>query len=69
MRPYGGAHAAEISAEVTARNAAGDARVFYVDTTGWLVAADFTDGTHPNVQGSTKAATALSAAIRTIGLP
>jgi lysophospholipase L1-like esterase len=69
LRPFNGAHAAEIRAEVTARNAAGDARVYYIDTTGWLVAADFTDGLHPNVQGSRKAAAALVTAIMSIGLP
>jgi lysophospholipase L1-like esterase len=69
MRPFNGAHAAEIQAEVTARNAAGDARVYYIDTTGWLVAADFTDGLHPNAQGSQKAAAALVTAITAIGLP
>jgi len=69
MRPFNGAHAAEIQAEVTARNAAGDARVYYIDTTGWLIAADFTDGLHPNAQGSQKGTAALVTAIMTIGLP
>ncbi|MEO8178821.1 MAG: GDSL-type esterase/lipase family protein [Deltaproteobacteria bacterium] len=69
LRPFNGAHAAEIQTEVAARNAAGDARVYYIDTTGWLVAADYTDGLHPNAQGSQKAANALVSAIRTIGLP
>jgi lysophospholipase L1-like esterase len=69
MRPFNGAHAAEIQAEVTARNAAGDERVYYIDTTGWLVAADFTDGLHPNAQGSQKATAALVTAIMGIGLP
>ena len=36
MRPFNGAHAADIKAEVEARNAAGDMDIFYVDTTGWL---------------------------------
>ena len=69
MRPFNGAHAAEIQAEVAARNAAGDARVYYIDTTGWLVAADFTDGLHPNAQGSAKATASLVTALRTLGLP
>jgi lysophospholipase L1-like esterase len=68
MRPFNGAHAAEIQAEVNARKAAGDSRISYVDTTGWLGAGDFTDGTHPNAQGSTKAATALTAAIHSLGV-
>lgn len=69
MRPFNGAHAAEIKAEVDGRRAAGTTRVHYVDTTGWLVSADFTDGIHPNEQDSQKAASALAAAIKTIGLP
>ncbi len=68
MRPYGGANAAEIQAEVSARKAAGDTRIFYVDTSNWLGNGDFTDGTHPNDQGSSKAATALTAAIHSLGV-
>lgn len=68
MRPYNGAHAAEIQAEVNARRAAGDSRIFYVDTSGWLGNGDFTDGVHPNDQGSAKAATALVAAIHALGV-
>jgi lysophospholipase L1-like esterase len=59
LRPYNGAHSAEIQAEVKARAAAGDAHIFFIDTSGWLGNADFTDGVHPDAQGSTKAATAL----------
>jgi lysophospholipase L1-like esterase len=69
LRPFNGAHAAEIQAEVTTRNAAGDARVYYIDTTGWLVPADFTDGLHPNAQGSQKATAALVSALQLLGLP
>ncbi|MDP8999630.1 MAG: SGNH/GDSL hydrolase family protein [Myxococcota bacterium] len=69
MRPFGGAHAIEIKAEVDRRIAAGDSRVYYVDTTGWLSVGDFTDGVHPNAQGSAKAAQALVAAIGNIKLP
>jgi lysophospholipase L1-like esterase len=68
MRPFNGAHAAEIKAVVDARRTAGD-NTYYVDTTGWLGNGDFTDGTHPNEQGSTKAATALVAAMKSIGFP
>lgn len=64
MRPFGGYHAEDILAEVTARQAAGDRRVFYVDTTGWLGPADFTDGVHPNAQGSVKAADRLAEVLR-----
>jgi lysophospholipase L1-like esterase len=69
MRPFNGSQAAPIKAEVDARTAAGDLRIFYVDTTGWLAAADFTDGLHPNAQGSAKAAQSLAQALTAIGLP
>jgi lysophospholipase L1-like esterase len=68
MRPFNGSQAVPIQAEVDARVAAGDARVFYIDTTGWLVAADLTDGLHPNPQGSAKAAQMLAPALTAIGL-
>jgi lysophospholipase L1-like esterase len=68
LRPFNGSQAAPIKAEVDARNAAGDTRVYYVDTTGWLGSSDYTDGLHPNAQGSTKAAQALAAALMKIGL-
>jgi lysophospholipase L1-like esterase len=69
MRPFNGSQAAAIKAEVDARNAAGDTRVYYVDTTGWLGSADYTDGLHPNDQGSGKAARALVESINNIKLP
>ena len=69
LRPFNGSQAAQIQAAVQARTSAGDARVFYVDTNGWLGSGDYTDGVHPNPDGSTKAATALSAAVMKIGLP
>jgi lysophospholipase L1-like esterase len=62
LRPFNGAHAADIAAEVKALNDAGDANVFYVDTTGWLGKGDFTDGLHPNVQGGAKASDKLAEA-------
>lgn len=64
MRPFNGAHADDIAAEVKASNDAGDANVFYIDTTGWLGKGDFTDGLHPNVEGSGKAADRLTAALK-----
>jgi lysophospholipase L1-like esterase len=69
LRPFGGYHGDEVKAEVAARNAAGDARVFYVDTSGWLTSTDYTDGIHPNAQGSGKIAVALAAELKRIGLP
>jgi lysophospholipase L1-like esterase len=43
----------ETKAAVSARNSAGDAKVYYVDTTGWLTSSDYVDGTHPTAQGHT----------------
>jgi lysophospholipase L1-like esterase len=54
MRPFGGYREVEIAAEVAARIAAGDTNMFYIDTTGWLTAADYTEGLHPNLQGTAK---------------
>jgi lysophospholipase L1-like esterase len=66
LRPFGGAHAADISAQVTARKDGGDAQVFYVDTTGWTAAGDFTDGVHPNVPGSVKISAKLVTALQAL---
>jgi len=66
LRPFNGAQAAQIQAAVSA---AGDSRMFYVDTTGWVGTGDFSDGLHPNVQGSSKITTQLVAAIKKIGFP
>jgi hypothetical protein len=51
--------AAQTQAAVAARNAAGDSKVHYVDTTGWLGSypgSDWDDGVHPSVAGHIKAA-------------
>jgi lysophospholipase L1-like esterase len=66
LRPFGGAFATEISAQVAARKTAGDTKVFYVDTTGWTASADFTDGVHPNQAGSVKIADKLTAALQAL---
>jgi lysophospholipase L1-like esterase len=66
LRPFGGAHATEIQAQVEARKSGGDAKVFYVDTTGWTAPADFTDGVHPNQAGSVKIADKLVTALQPI---
>ncbi|BCY06709.1 GDSL-type esterase/lipase family protein [Actinoplanes sp. L3-i22] len=51
MRTFIGRYAAETQAAVQARNAAGDANVYYVDTTGWLPADGLSDSVHPNDKG------------------
>jgi lysophospholipase L1-like esterase len=55
----------ETKAAVSARNAAGDAKVYYVDTTGWLTdGTDYEDGNgHPNEAGHTKFANRLAPVI------
>lgn len=46
---------------VTIRNNAGDAKVFFVDTTGWITeATDTVDNVHPNDAGHQKIATRLA---------
>jgi hypothetical protein len=64
LRPFGGYREAEIAAQTNARITAGDANLFYVDTTGWLTAADYTEGLHPNVMGHEKATAALLPILR-----
>jgi lysophospholipase L1-like esterase len=45
-------YTAQTQAAVAARNAAGDARVYFVDTEGWVPANGFSpDGLHPNDLG------------------
>ncbi len=70
LRPFGVDYGSypvypnEIRAAVDARRRAGDQKVVYVDTAGWLGAGDFTDGTHPNTAGNRKAADKLAAVIQ-----
>ncbi|HXR73127.1 GDSL-type esterase/lipase family protein [Actinocrinis sp.] len=46
-------YVSQTKAAVAARNSAGDAKVYYVDTTGWLTSSDYVDGTHPTARGHT----------------
>ena len=66
LRPFNGAHAADIQAQVMARKTGGDMKVFYVDTTGWTAGGDFTDGVHPNESGSVKIADQLVTALQAL---
>ncbi|HEY9107317.1 MAG TPA: GDSL-type esterase/lipase family protein, partial [Roseateles sp.] len=58
LRAFGGFYQAETQAAVNARVSAGDAKVHYIDTTGWLDSSsgstDFTDGLHPSDTGHVK---------------
>jgi lysophospholipase L1-like esterase len=60
LRTFGGYKATPTLAAVTARINAGDQRLHYVDTTGWLISSDFVDGTHPTDAGQTKVANLLA---------
>jgi lysophospholipase L1-like esterase len=44
-------YVSQTKAAVAARNSAGDAKVYYVDTAGWLTSSDYVDGTHPTAHG------------------
>lgn len=56
LRTFIGVKTAPTVAAVNARIAAGDNKLHYVDTNGWLTTADYTDGLHPSVSGNIKAA-------------
>jgi lysophospholipase L1-like esterase len=65
--PFPQTHATSVASAVADARAAGDRRVYIVETAGWLDrGADTTDGVHPNVQGHEKAAKALVAFIREV---
>jgi len=63
LRAFGGFYQAETQAAVNARVSAGDAKVHYIDTTGWLDSSsgstDFTDGLHPSDTGHVKVSNRL----------
>lgn len=59
MRTSLGVKATPTLAAVNARIAAGDNKLHYIDTNGWLTTADYTDGLHPSVAGNIKAANLL----------
>lgn len=60
LRGFKGLKAAPTLAAVRAVNATGDRNVHYIDTTGWLVAADFHDSAHPTAKGHIKVAQKLA---------
>jgi hypothetical protein len=59
LRTFNGSKAAPTQLAVNARQSAGDAKVHYVDTTGWITASDTIDGTHPSDSGQLKIANLL----------
>lgn len=63
MRPFHGSsfHGDDIADIV---KTIADPGIIYIDSTGWMNDGDFTDGAHPNVPGSRKAAEHLTEALR-----
>ena len=59
LRPFGGAYAKAEGKAVENLIEAGDKRLQFVDTGGWLVTDDFRDGIHPNQLGHAKVALRL----------
>ena len=65
MRTYGGYEEAQTKAAVDALVSGGDKRVYYINTTGWLVSGDYgSDGLHPTDAGQIKVAGKLSAVLK-----
>jgi lysophospholipase L1-like esterase len=54
LRTFGGYYQNETLAAVNARLSAGDSKVKYVDTSGWLESTDYADGVHPTDAGHVK---------------
>jgi lysophospholipase L1-like esterase len=57
-------YTAQTRAAVNAVRAAGDAKVTFIPTTGWITAADTVDGLHPNDVGHQKIAARLAPLLR-----
>ena len=64
LRPFGGPFEAAIRKAVETLTVAGDSRVHYLDTTGWLDKGDFVDGIHPTEAGHAKVAQRLIPLLR-----
>ncbi len=60
LRPFQGEKADSTQAAVQTINAAGDTRVRYIDTTGWISDSDLNDGVHPSDTGQIKVANRLA---------
>jgi lysophospholipase L1-like esterase len=60
MRPFSGNRAAPVQAAAKARNDAGDKKVYFVDTAGWVTREDTNDGVHPTKEGHRKIADKLA---------
>ena len=72
LRTFGGYKAALTQAAVNARINAGDTKIRYVDTTGWVTTntSDFdSDGLHPTMSGHVKIANRLQSVLGTTPIP
>lgn len=69
LRPFGGPYEKSVRAAVEATNAAGDRKVTFVDTTGWLEKSDYVDGTHPTQAGHDKVAAKLAGFLKPLLAP
>ena len=70
LRTFGGYKVSPTQAAVNARISAGDTKVHYVDTTGWVTTGDFdSDNLHPNMNGHIKIANRLQSILGTIAVP
>ena len=61
LRTFAGVKSTPTAAAVAARHAAGDSKVLYINTNGWLTpgSSDFVDGLHPSDSGHMKVAARL----------
>ena len=69
LRPFGGAYGKAVQKVVEAQIAAGDKRIHFADTTGWLGKADYVDGVHPTEAGHAKAARRLVSLLKPLLTP
>jgi len=70
LRTFGGYKVAQTQAAVNARINAGDTKVHYVDTTGWVTTGDFdSDNLHPNMNGHVKIKNRLVSVLGTTPTP
>ena len=72
MRPYGGHFATEIEAAYNEVSKAGDTKLHYINTSGWLVSSDYaSDGLHPSDAGQIKVSAKLAQVLKPYvdGLP
>ncbi|MGC1375187.1 MAG: GDSL-type esterase/lipase family protein, partial [Anaerolineales bacterium] len=68
LRTFGGYKVASTQAAVNARISAGDPKVHYVDTTGWVTTGDFdADNLHPTMNGHIKITNKLTSILGVAG--